>query len=823
MGDHDDPSLGTKSWIPDNDFAPAFGFGPRDVEAEAGEDDVPPLVGNDLKFQRGSPLPDTGGPAPFIDLPDTAPPPFASYERFNSGASSTVYRAQVLGSHDIITSTPCEPQPSEVTTARSVEYSNTFEWVFEETNRQQHTWGNIPGSLASEKQPLWTKGMPGIGKSMLMAFILRRLGKGDGMEPCCTSHWLYKAYEGFSSVSKNRFGLVNYGTTTHPHVAVKELRSDDKLAFARELQALRRLNNEPHRHIVSLLASYRHRERYHLVFPWADSDLSMFWRLNPNPQPTRELASWVVGQMTGLTDALGKVHGSLGNSNDGPGNKTDWYGRHGDIKPSNILWFREKEYGVLQLADFGLSSMSRSRDADHKQMDERPIRYTPAYRAPEFMLPQDHIGQKSDIFSLGCVFMEFLTWYLLGASAVDELASLRADDPDQAPSTGDAFFEAVRASGNEGARLKPKIKEWITRLQNHRRSSCLTNDLLRLVLAEMLVIESSLRSTARDILDRLARIDQDLNNDDSYVMSKEARCLELDYVDDNLWDPSGYPSSPDRDCPQVYSTMQSSVHVSNRKRKNSNDTETSKRPHQRKFGCPYLKAGYPQEHILRCHTPASFKNPLICGRCLESFKSQELVVQHLQASPPCLIKSPEIINGKMGLEQVMNLHSMKRKRPDMTEEDQWFEIYRVIFPSEDLPASPYHEDLTISSFNTISTESSTGISEYKDHLRRPMSEVEQLALGEKLGSRVGISNPETCKMLAAAFREEQLKDVQEFGRQKLEPVYGMPVLNNATPKAEAAGVEAQVGDAVPCVGAGHGDPEWWLNFELDDGEFGLEA
>jgi len=133
-----------------------------------------------------------------------------------------------------------------------------------------------------------------------------------------------------------------------------------------------------------------------------------------------------------------------------------------------------------------------------------------------------------------------------------------------------------------------------------------------------------------------------------------------------------------------------------------------------------------------------------------------------------------------------------------------------------------HEDLTVSSLNTIGTESSTGISEYKDHLRRPMSEGEQFALGEKLGSRVGISNPEICKMLAAAFREEQLKHVQEFGRQKLEPVYGIPVLNNDTPKGEAVGVEAQVGDTVPSVDGDDGDSEWWLNYKFDTERFGLD-
>jgi len=61
-----------------------------------------------------------------------------------------------------------------------------------------------------------------------------------------------------------------------------------------------------------------------------------------------------------------------------------------------------------------------------------------------------------------------------------------------------------------------------------------------------------------------------------------------------------------------------------------------------------------REHLLRCHTPPAFKNPLVCGRCLEGFKSRDLVVQHLQEEPLCLIKSPEIINGKVTLEQAVN-------------------------------------------------------------------------------------------------------------------------------------------------------------------------
>jgi len=89
-----------------------------------------------------------------------------------------------------------------------------------------------------------------------------------------------------------------------------------------------------------------------------------------------------------------------------------------------------------------------------------------------------------------------------------------------------------------------------------------------------------------------------------------------------------------------------------------------------------------------------------------------------------------------------------------------------------------------------------------------MSESEQQALGEKLGKSIGISNPDICKALAAAFREQQLKDIQEFDRQKLEPVYGIPVLDEDTPKA----LESQFCGADVCDADGDEDFEWMKGF-----------
>lgn len=92
---------------------------------------------------------------------------------------------------------------------------------------------------------------------------------------------------------------------------------------------------------------------------------------------------------------------------------------------------------------------------------------------------------------------------------------------------------------------------------------------------------------------------------------------------------------------------------------------------------------YPREHIKRCHTPEYLKDRSPCLRCHEGFKTNELLAQHLREEQQCLNKSPEIIVGWVTLEQAENLRSTKRKL-GMSDEEKWFEMYQILFPSHDL-------------------------------------------------------------------------------------------------------------------------------------------
>ena len=173
--------------------------------------------------------------------------------------------------------------------------------------------------------------------------------------------------------------------------------------------------------------------RLYLMFPWADADLLQFWQgrkaanFSSSPQnSTLECSRWVARQCFGLAQALNQLHqlppkDALKN----PGSDVDsgstavteqdrLYGVHGDIKPQNILWYKrfgsyEDPMGLLQLADFGTGEIHRY--ISKSDFPRKDVQGT--YRPPEFDLFQ-RLTRSIDIWSLGCVFLEFLTWLVKG-------------------------------------------------------------------------------------------------------------------------------------------------------------------------------------------------------------------------------------------------------------------------------------------------------------------------------------------------------------------------------------------------------------------------
>ncbi|KAJ4267187.1 hypothetical protein NW762_003288 [Fusarium torreyae] len=248
-------------------------------------------------------------------------------------------------------------------------------------------------------------------------------------------------------------GAIPHTASSHLcYYAVKKLNSTGFHDFSREVSNLQRFTRKPHPHIVPLLGSYRMGGKYHLVFPWADCDLAMYWRLNPEPNNDKSMLEWVVIQMMGLADALSVIHGYHSDKEE-----PRWHGVHGDIKPANILCFSDNmSRPRLTLADFGSSHIHPLGKAQAPKIDN--VKRTPVYRAPEVDIAPKGVTSACDIWSLGCVISETLVWMIKGNTGIQELSSARFDQAQNSPNR-DAFFQLKgNPSGELAAQLKPDVQ-----------------------------------------------------------------------------------------------------------------------------------------------------------------------------------------------------------------------------------------------------------------------------------------------------------------------------------------------------------------------------
>ena len=156
------------------------------------------------------------------------------------------------------------------------------------------------------------------------------------------------------------------------------------------------------------------------------------------------------------------------------------YGRHGDINPSNLLWYQGREgthdslAGILKLADFGQAEIN----TEDTKTRKRDVANTLTYRPPECDTQPSIIRQSYDIWSLGCVYLEFISW-MLGGNKMTRRFARKRNTPDvflaNAPS--DTFFEVIREanSGEEKFRIKPAVTK-VRSVSKPKQATVLTCD-----------------------------------------------------------------------------------------------------------------------------------------------------------------------------------------------------------------------------------------------------------------------------------------------------------------------------------------------------------
>jgi serine/threonine protein kinase len=333
-----------------------------------------------------------------------------------------------------------------------------------------------------------------------------------------------------------------------PLVAVKQLFSSEEKEFQKESTILKALGPKNHPHLIKLLATYEMGNKYHLMFPYANANLRKYWEDHPTPNFDENTVLWSLKQMSGIASGLQLIHdfrvtvplsvpgAGTGDIRLGKGKGVvqlkvqkgeQWFGRHGDIKPENVLWFAKDQYsprphpmGVLQIADFGLGRF-HGRDS-RSGVNPETILSSPTYEPPEckMRLP---VSRAYDIWSLGCIYLEFITWLLRGSAAIDGFADFRGRDATDTGINDDNFFTIATEDGVLKASVREGVSAWSEELHADKNCSQLIHDLLDLTMSELLVIETEKRSKASWLCIQLKTVLKKAETDPEYVLKPVPR------------------------------------------------------------------------------------------------------------------------------------------------------------------------------------------------------------------------------------------------------------------------------------------------------------
>jgi hypothetical protein len=89
-----------------------------------------------------------------------------------------------------------------------------------------------------------------------------------------------------------------------------------------EARALNAINLLNHPHIMKSIAAIRRGDSRYFMFPWAEDSLREYWNTKPTQSPDPTLIREAISQLSGLADALDRLHNFQG----------------GRTSPKMILW-----------------------------------------------------------------------------------------------------------------------------------------------------------------------------------------------------------------------------------------------------------------------------------------------------------------------------------------------------------------------------------------------------------------------------------------------------------------------------------------------------
>jgi len=256
-----------------------------------------------------------------------------------------------------------------------------------------------------------------------------------------------------------------------------------------EVETLDEISGLSHPNLIQRIAAIKRGRQRYLMFLWADGgNLRDFWIEHPKPKVTAGLVKDIVGQLRGMAEALYKLHHY----------RDQYHYRHGDIKPENILIFPDQNksrIGMFKISDLG-SAKHHSVATRLRPRTGGKAFATMVYQPPEAITNKLSASSRLyDIWSMGCVTLEFMVWLLYGYEELKEL-NTRIKGKLEEPSP---FFviKEVEEAEQKGiatrlmAHIHPAVQICLDHMSRDEECAGKTalGDLLDIVKTKLLVVE----------------------------------------------------------------------------------------------------------------------------------------------------------------------------------------------------------------------------------------------------------------------------------------------------------------------------------------------
>jgi hypothetical protein len=257
---------------------------------------------------------------------------------------------------------------------------------------------------------------------------------------------------------------------------------------------------------------------------------------------------WTVGdtrQVPGLANGFCKLITAVGRIRDDrpikpyASTKPNVHDRRADIEPVTYLWFagpfqyRTKSYCELRFprlqSRVWLQELSELNGMVCLVSLSLPIyRIVKAwlilghfqshtYRAPEYDVEDGFISSPSEVFSMGCMFLEHITLFLTGEEGVSQFIERRKlEDPKYQGLQTDVFFEA--SQDLQTAKVKKGVTDWIEHLRQQPDCCEYIWHLLGLIETRMLEPNPAKRVTQTELLAELQALQRRAELSEDFYM-----------------------------------------------------------------------------------------------------------------------------------------------------------------------------------------------------------------------------------------------------------------------------------------------------------------